>query len=809
MFGLVAMAIPLALHLISKREPRTVAFPAIRFLQQRYQSNRSKLQVRRWWLLALRMLALAALAVTLARPAILRSLSTTWLSIGIVAVFGIVLLSLAAIAYSRGQTKRLVSGLLAAALLTLLVTLLWAGATFARGPAINFEAQAPAAVAIVIDNSPTSLWKVAGRTQLQQHATSAVDLISRLAPASRIAIIDRSALPASFAIDVAAAISKVEALTAREVTLPLGSQIDAALRLVRTSDLENRQVFVLSNLAESTWGTPSSSLQSVIQAEPPVSVTVVNTTTFSGMNRSLSLPKLSDATPPKQTPTPVTLAVSLETAELEGMDSPSMDPVASSAIAVEMMLFKLDALMPIIRDGQIVYPETKIVDRTSTRLMPSQSAEVVLTIPPLSEGTHHALVRLVGDDSLAIDDVRYFTVNVLQPTPLLVVGLVPEETRLISGAITAPFAWDDPNAEFKIDRISYQDLLATRLEAYKACVLLDPPSDVLSEAMLKEYVSRGGGLLVCLGPAATASDSQKTIVGEMVRRWRVPAAGTFLQPARPSHSVLAPLAEISGGVPWNLYPVRQYWQLESDSRSTVLMNYAATDHAALVQRNSTDAPNSGRCLVLTTPVPALSRDTRSWNDLFSSDSWPAFLLVRSAVDYISARGPDTSTTRVGQPQTIKLIDRLDQVAENTETSYKAQLFAPGNPGAIPLIIDPSAENIVVPEVERSGTYWIRGSSFQSGFSANLPVTATAVAQVDTSLLDEWFGSDNYQYVSDTDEIDISHSQESTSVALQSPAMLLALIVFLLEQILSNRFYRSTSSITAMSSVTQSAKTTAA
>ena len=88
-FAVAAASMPIALHLIARREPRKVVFPSVRLLAQRLQSNRSRLRVRRWWLLALRIAAVAAFALALARPAIDRSFSVTWLTIGMVAALGV------------------------------------------------------------------------------------------------------------------------------------------------------------------------------------------------------------------------------------------------------------------------------------------------------------------------------------------------------------------------------------------------------------------------------------------------------------------------------------------------------------------------------------------------------------------------------------------------------------------------------------------------------------------------------------------------------------------------------------------------
>jgi hypothetical protein len=54
------------------------------------------------------------------------------------------------------------------------------------------------------------------------------------------------------------------------------------------------------------------------------------------------------------------------------------------------------------------------------------------------------------------------------------------------------------------------------------------------------------------------------------------------------------------------------------------------------------------------------------------------------------------------------------------------------------------------------------------------------------------GKDGWAYATDTDQITLTSQQSGQRISLTSPAMLLALVVFLLEQVLGNRFYRSNS-----------------
>ncbi len=67
LLGLAALAVPLLLHLIRRRVTRTVPFPALRFLAPNRAEQRQH-KLRRRLVLALRCLALAALAAAFARP---------------------------------------------------------------------------------------------------------------------------------------------------------------------------------------------------------------------------------------------------------------------------------------------------------------------------------------------------------------------------------------------------------------------------------------------------------------------------------------------------------------------------------------------------------------------------------------------------------------------------------------------------------------------------------------------------------------------------------------------------------------------
>ncbi|BDG09617.1 vWA domain-containing protein [Anaeromyxobacter paludicola] len=71
-WGLLAAALPLAIHLFFRRRPRPVPFPAIDFILRARQQTERRLKLRKLLLFAARTLLLAAVAGAIARPRLVR-----------------------------------------------------------------------------------------------------------------------------------------------------------------------------------------------------------------------------------------------------------------------------------------------------------------------------------------------------------------------------------------------------------------------------------------------------------------------------------------------------------------------------------------------------------------------------------------------------------------------------------------------------------------------------------------------------------------------------------------------------------------
>ncbi len=71
--GLLAAGVPLLLHLVQRREPPTVVFPAVRYLVDATREHQRRLRIRHWLLLLLRTLLIVALVLAAAGPTVRRS----------------------------------------------------------------------------------------------------------------------------------------------------------------------------------------------------------------------------------------------------------------------------------------------------------------------------------------------------------------------------------------------------------------------------------------------------------------------------------------------------------------------------------------------------------------------------------------------------------------------------------------------------------------------------------------------------------------------------------------------------------------
>ncbi|MEL7335627.1 MAG: hypothetical protein AAFN70_05405, partial [Planctomycetota bacterium] len=699
--------------------------------------------------------------------------------------------------------------------------------------------------------------------QLRRMQRIAKQLVQRYPEGSRIAVLDRSGNAVSFAIDRSTAIAAIDRVTPRMVISPMDTVIESAVRLVRTSDIPQRMVIVVSAMRRASFpsledrGGPADGMSATVVDKPQFSSEPSLTETRPDAQASGARPTIARTSEVQSSSAPAAggladLLNNPSDVELVFWDSslssiPSNRSIVSAAIQqgpatagvsvpirvalqsfgavdddaqLELQLFQQSVGLPVVRNSAVQLPPRKTVDRQRVNWnggssnstagetpgaedpISLRSASATLHLPALEVGTHHAVVQWSRDDALSIDDARYLTIDIQQQRRVLICSPNVDVATDFAWVISSPHAPDDPRSPYGIDMVTADQLALVDFEDYAAVVLLDPPPpsrDVRNA--LTSWVEGGGRCFLALGKnVRTEGDDQIAepfrqwpATQGVVRIWRSGGDGTFLQPIAADHAALRVISRIPGGVPWSAYPIFLYWQIDQDKITNddrTLIRFAGEPHAALLQRNI----GNGSVLLMTTPLPAIDPESRRWNDLFGENAWPAFLLSRGIVAALAAAGDPGADPRnvvVGDAIVLPVGESAAESAADGQAdvtnAQPYQLFASDGSTA-PL--RSSAGSLVVGTIESRGTYWVRGQGTTDGFSVNLPPDAFDLSPMDSvpEYLDQWVGADEYQLVRSAAELKEIEQSSSTARPLYAHGMLAVLAIFLLEQLLGNRFY---------------------
>ncbi len=195
--GTVFIALPIILHLLLRRRPRRVEFPAIQFVRQRQLPQKRRLRIRHWLLLALRVGLIGLLSLALARPSVI--FSGDWVL-----------------------------------------------------------QEEPVAAALVFDTSVRMEYRHENQTRLEAAKQLATWLLAELPQQSEIAVLSSRAGPVAFEVDRASARERIRRLESSADSQPLPTAISRALELVQQSQQRLREIYIFTDLARSAW--PSQSL---------------------------------------------------------------------------------------------------------------------------------------------------------------------------------------------------------------------------------------------------------------------------------------------------------------------------------------------------------------------------------------------------------------------------------------------------------------------------------------------------------------------------------------------------------------------
>ena len=779
--GLAVVTVPILLHLFGQRQPQLIDFPAIKFVRQTTRDQSSSWQLRHFLLLLLRVLLLAALALALARPRVHSAMLGSVLGISGVLVGAILASLIAAIAFVSRRPAAIAWTSLVVALALWVSAAMWGFRSLTIGPAVpSSDQSAPVAAVMIVDNGPTLAYRANNAQRLETAREMAAWILDKLPIDSRVGVL-AGAPVGSLSLDPATAKSQVNLIEQRGAHIDLAARIRTAIDLVLGTELQRKEVYVITDLASSSWSTSADDLKQLLKEHSEeVLVQIIDIGDPDTTNW-----RLGDAVPEFQT-VPEGGEVAIEVA----IERPATANKKSAT--VELVQEDIDPKLPVISNGKLKTPQARVVDRQVIDLANDRVANVKLIAKDLKAGAHNLTVRLDHSDPLMMDNERYVTVLAQSQRPALVVADDADIARYLQFNIDPNAV--DPNASggqatSLCETVRYSQLGRVALERFSVVCLFDPTAiSTVQGQSLKEHVQGGGGLLVILGggtenPAAfNDSPLAGLLPGKLSKASprATSAQASYLQPVALSHPVFHPFGQFAGEVLWNSYPVFRHWNFESIADSAqVLIKYSDDSGPALLAQSV----GRGQVITMTTPIPEPSQSNRPvWNELtVGDDTWPSFFLILGCVRTLSGADQARTNYAVGEPVSLTN-DPL-----NWPSRYELFLPTAQSRG-----VEAVEGRVNLGAFDQPGIYRLRGQRTQPvtrSVSVNAPASDTLLERLTPEQLSERLGDGTFHLARSRDEIESSVGQARFGRELYPLLMLFVAGLFLAEQAMSNRFYK--------------------
>jgi hypothetical protein len=833
--GLALLAVPVLIHLIMRQKPKTLPFPAFRFLLQRHRTNLRKLRLRHLLLLALRLLVLAAVCLAVARP--------------------------------RVFSEQLALG-----------------------------ADRPVAAVLLFDTSYSMDYRAGGGpSRLEEAKKRGLELLDELPEGSRVAVLDTAegvpTGPGAWAASPQQARERIQALRLRPANAPVTTRLASAYRLFAALGVGQdagaarslpRLLAVFSDRTRACWDNGQlGRLQEAADEVPPPLEALEHTRgeipalldALHQLRRQVPpspgqdypeqevidlwqklgdrIPSLGPDNYPDRETAALAARVRARTRALLGVLRQRGEHVPESARdyhgkLVDTLQAGLDGLrgvyalfvdvgvdnpinlgviaLELPEEGpggeprQVFAPDEKVVLRAvvqatgkdydtsvlcqlgarsvprPVRVKAGRKAAVSFEIDcqDLAPGPHQVEVRLAAPDLLAFDNVHYLTFAVREPRKVLVIAESPARAGPWKVAVESR-----KEALFRCTVVSARaaaGLGPGELAQYQAVYLLgvaDPGAGLWGA--LREYVDRGGGVGVIPGgkemnrAAYDGKAAQALLPGKLkgiVAQKEPGAAWAWDDPRIYQHPLLRPVRQWRdiGRDDFIKLPrtATYYWDVgPGPGGAAVLVRYADDrKRPALLERRL----GGGRVLLFTTRLDAGQQPR--WNNYMETATsfcvvLPGLATACLAGDAEAARLNFTSGRGVPEVR-LPLVGRAP--------AYTVQ--GPGVLETVPA--NPGRNVLAVKEAVAPGNYVVEdpGRARLGAFSVNMPAEEALLTRVPAGEIEALFGRGAVVPVGQRARLSEALQGHWDQPLDLLPALLLLLLVLLAaESLLGNLFYR--------------------
>lgn len=793
LYGLLLAALPVLLHFLLRQKPRKLPFPALRLVELRRKQNLKRFRLRHVWLMLLRVLAIALVVFAIARPSLPAADYSfnwgEWLTLAVVIGLGVGAYFFVVRRWRRQELPKPVLQFRQSAArgwatgATLLALLLAVGCPYQQRIAAEIKAPPPAAAldlpvaaVFLFDASLSMTYQQGGKTRLDVARDIASQHLGELPEGSRVAIVDTAGENPVLFQTVSTSQARMQAVEAKAVSLPLNDRLRSCLTAHEedrrrtleeqgsvSEDLRKdrylRRVYIFTDLARTAWRLGSSTLlKGEIERLKTVNVFLVDVGELSPTNMALTGLRLSRQE--------VSVGGQLQVSAL--LQKAGITP---SQVSVELSR---------VRGAELINQAKLLAPLGS-------SAPQWLTFPLLTDvrgPVYHGEVRLVASDPLTMDDVRSFTVMVGKPAKVLVVA--PDTLTARRWIVLL-----DPNQDqvkFAVDFVPLGRFGTTSLDGYDVAYFINVPQlpDIDWER-IGLFVEQGGGAGFFLGSEAIQPRAYDRAAAQLF----LPASLDVYRTRRdsrmsldkPEHPVFRKLSE-NGGVPLlesDVY-VDRFFRVHPAAGANVLATYTDTDRSpAIVER----VHGRGLAVLMTTAVDSKSADPAAWNNFAdpSVASWPAIALAESLTLYLARATENVFNVEAGEDVILKL---GPSPAERT--------FLLKRPGfrQTRLPVPAGAAEVRISDARDVGSYDLvdSGQTTQPilGFSVTPPAAESDLTRLATPDLDQLLGEGRYQVARTIGELDATVSIADLGREVFPIVLLLAIVAFLGEHLVANRFY---------------------
>jgi Aerotolerance regulator N-terminal len=799
LWGLGLVSIPIILHFLLRSKPKKFLFPALRLVRVRRQNNIRRLRLKQFWLLLLRMGVLALLVAAIARPTLpaanYRPSAVEWLTAAAIAGIALGVYSWFVRLWRQSRLPNHVfmyrrtllrggTGLVVFALLILAVALPYGHRIKAEisSPLPSVAQNLPVAAVFLFDSSLSMSYRQRNFTRLEAAQQIATEHLGRLPTGSRVAIADTSSeQPLVFQAEQSGALDRIQKLQPRPVSLPLAKRIRAALALQeqdfrrtvvgqdtappeRRADRFLREIYLFTDLTVAGWRSSDREVKEQLAKLPNIQLYIIDVGLEKVTNAAVLLPQLSSQSIPKGSD--LVLEAKVDAVGFE----------ADREWNLELHVQN--------EKGQLVKREQRTLKASSGK--PALTSFVIGGLTrPITQGE----LRLVASDPYAADDIRYFTVAVIPPVSVLVIGERREETNVVEQALAPTEFVRIGKAHYKVTYRPASKLTDVDFKKFDV-VCLDNVAELSPTvwSSLGDFVEAGGGLLVIAGndrlaPASYNSDAaQAFLPGRLSGNVKLPDPAN-LDLREFTHPIFKKFEFADGGFGELITEkIFHRWGLQPAKGAAVVAKY--TDPAAspaIVERPH----GAGRTILITTGLDTNRGSARSrWSNLAFS-GWRFLALLDQLAHYLSRQSDASYNYIAGDDVSIPL----------PQNSPLRGYFLRKPAGEqIPGEVTPPFRSILLHGVDQIGNYEIlardEAVSFSSGFSANASPAESDFTRVGTDELDSVLGQGRYS-VSRTIE-GLTRNVAFGRVGQEVFSLILGVVIaiFCAEHFVANRFYES-------------------